>query len=69
MIYTVEGNSSDMTSARSYRDRLTREKMKSELREGMGKQFDPGFAAILLRLIESGEDLEVVQAVEKDAAK
>lgn len=43
-----------MTSNRSYRHRLPEEVVKQELKNGMGKQFDPGFAEIMLRLIESG---------------
>ena len=43
-----------MTSARSYRDRLPQEKTRSELTRGMGKQHDPGFAEIMLHLIDSG---------------
>ena len=43
-----------MTSNRSYRDKLPQEKTKEELIAGMGKQFDPRLAEIMLRLIESG---------------
>ena len=43
-----------MTSKRSYRDPLTMQKVRTELAEGMGKQFDPAFAEILLRLLDSG---------------
>ena len=41
-----------MTSKRSYRDGLPMEKVKSELEKGMGTQFDPKFAQIMLKLIK-----------------
>ena len=44
-----------MTSTRSYRGRLSREKTKRELIEGKGKQFDPAFADIMLQIIEREE--------------
>lgn len=44
-----------MTSRRSYRDCLPKEKVISELRNGMGTQFDSKFAAIMVNLIESGK--------------
>jgi putative nucleotidyltransferase with HDIG domain len=44
-----------MTSTRSYREKLSMDKTKEELRRGMGSQFDPKFAAIMLQLIDDGE--------------
>ncbi len=44
-----------MTSTRSYREKLSMDKTKVELRRGMGSQFDPKFAAIMLQLIDDGE--------------
>ncbi|MBR5741007.1 MAG: HD domain-containing protein, partial [Firmicutes bacterium] len=41
-----------MTSRRSYRDVMTQEKVRSELEEGSGTQFDPQFAKIMIRLID-----------------
>lgn len=41
-----------MTSTRSYRGKLTEERTKEELIKGKGKQFDPEFADIMLRLID-----------------
>lgn len=43
-----------MTSKRSYRDGLPMEKVRSELEKGMGTQFDPKFAKIMLDLINNG---------------
>lgn len=48
-----------MTSTRSYRNPLPPQKVKQELIEGIGTQFDPAFARILIRLVyaeEVGED-------------
>jgi putative two-component system response regulator len=44
-----------MTSTRSYREKLSIEKTKEELRRGMGSQFDPEFASIMLQLIDDNE--------------
>ena len=43
-----------MTSVRSYRDPLETEVVKEELRKGMGTQFDPKYAAVMLKIIDSG---------------
>ena len=45
-----------MTSARSYRDTLSQEKVKSELIRCKGSQFDPVFADIMLQMIEEDPD-------------
>ena len=44
-----------MASKRSYRDGLPIEKIKSELKNGLGTQFDPEFAKVMLDLIDSGK--------------
>lgn len=41
-----------MTSDRSYRTPLEREVVKRELEEGIGTQFDPQFAKIMLKIME-----------------
>ncbi|MBR2706999.1 MAG: hypothetical protein IKE74_07180 [Mogibacterium sp.] len=41
-----------MTSSRSYRDRLSDERTKEELEKGMGTQFDPEYAKIMLRIMD-----------------
>ena len=43
-----------MTSKRSYRDPLPRRVVREELAAGMGTQFDPEYAGIMLRLVDSG---------------
>lgn len=44
-----------MSSNRSYRNRLTQAEVRDELIDGIGKQFDPRFAEIMARMVESGE--------------
>lgn len=44
-----------MTSVRSYRDPLPRDKVREELLRGIGTQFDPTFARIMLRLMDEDE--------------
>ncbi len=44
-----------MTSARSYRDPLPKEVVRQELEKGIGTQFDPQFAKIMLRLLDENE--------------
>ncbi len=44
-----------MTSVRSYRQPLSNQDVRRELEENAGTQFDPGFAAIMVKLME--EDL------------
>lgn len=44
-----------MTSKRSYRDPLPQEKVRNEIENGIGTQFDPTFAGIMLRLIDADE--------------
>lgn len=45
-----------MTSVRSYRDPLPKEIVRSELVKGIGTQFDPKFATIMLQLLDEEED-------------
>lgn len=44
-----------MTSVRSYREPLTPDKVRDELRRGIGTQFDPTFARIMLRVMDEDE--------------
>ncbi|MCR5001576.1 MAG: HD-GYP domain-containing protein [Lachnospiraceae bacterium] len=41
-----------MTSKRSYRDPIPQQKVREEIVKGLGTQFDPEFAKIMLRLID-----------------
>ena len=45
-----------MTCDRLYRNVLTQEQVKEEIREGRGTQFDPQFADIMLEIIEEDKD-------------
>ncbi len=47
-----------MTSYRSYRDPLERDKVREELKNGMGTQFDPAFAEIMLRIMDEDDEKE-----------
>ncbi|MBO4396745.1 MAG: HD-GYP domain protein, partial [Eubacterium sp.] len=48
-----------MTSRRSYRDVLPQEKVRSEIERGIGTQFDPRFAEIMLNMIDDDPDYEM----------
>ena len=41
-----------MSSTRSYRGKLSPQKTRDELVRGMGKQFDPEYAEIMLRILD-----------------
>ena len=45
-----------MTSRRSYRDAMNQADVISELENGMGTQFDPKFAKVMLEIIEEDEN-------------
>ncbi|WP_026503829.1 HD domain-containing phosphohydrolase [Butyrivibrio sp. NC3005] len=45
-----------MTSNRSYRNVLPQAKVRAEIEEGMGRQFDPRFAGIMLEMIDEDKD-------------
>ncbi|MCR5595444.1 MAG: response regulator [Lachnospiraceae bacterium] len=51
-IIAVADSYDAMTSRRSYRDALPQEKVRSEIVNGKGTQFDPKFAEIMLELID-----------------
>jgi HD-GYP domain-containing protein (c-di-GMP phosphodiesterase class II) len=53
-IIAVADSFDAMTSSRSYRDVLPIHKVKEELVNGMGTQFDPKYAEIMLRLLGGG---------------
>ncbi|MBR1876452.1 MAG: response regulator [Lachnospiraceae bacterium] len=48
-----------MTSRRSYRDVLPQEKVRSEVERCRGTQFDPGFADILLSMIDDDKEYKM----------
>ena len=45
-----------MTSKRSYRDPIPQDKVREELVKGIGTQFDPRFAQIMLNLVDEDTD-------------
>ena len=56
-IISVADTYDAMTSSRSYRSPISPEKVRQELTEGIGKQFDPKFAGIMLDLIDSSGEI------------
>ena len=53
-----------MTSKRSYRDPIPQEKVREELIEGAGSQFDPEFANIMLHLLDLDSEYEMKEHAE-----
>lgn len=45
-----------MSSKRSYRGIMSQEKVRSEIENGIGTQFDPRFATIMLKMIDEDKD-------------
>lgn len=58
-----------MTSNRSYRETIPRERVISELKKGMGTQFDERFAKIMLKMIEEDKDNKMCQHLPKEQTK
>lgn len=48
-----------MSSDRSYRSHLSQEEIIEELKRGMGTQFDPGLAGIMLEIIDDDKDYKL----------
>ena len=48
-----------MTSKRSYRNILSQEKVRQEIIDGMGTQFDPRFAEIMLRMMDEDPEYKM----------
>ena len=48
-----------MTSKRSYRDVLPQEVVRDEVEKGIGTQFDPDFAKIMLKMIDEDKDYKM----------
>ncbi|MCR4748830.1 MAG: HD-GYP domain-containing protein, partial [Lachnospiraceae bacterium] len=53
-----------MTSKRSYRDTIPQDKVREQLIEGAGTQFDPTFANIMLHLIDLDTEYEMKEREE-----
>ena len=56
-----------MTSNRSYREIIPRERVVSEINKGMGTQFDERFAKIMLRMIEEDTDYNMRQHLPEES--
>ena len=50
-----------MSSKRSYRDALPQEVVRKEIAKGVGTQFDPKFAKIMLEIIDADQDYNLRQ--------
>ena len=48
-----------MTSKRSYRDPLPQEVVRDEIEKGIGTQFDPQYAKIMLEMIDEDKDYQM----------
>jgi hypothetical protein len=57
-IIAVADSYDAMTSKRSYRDPIPQQRVREEILKGMGSQFDPQYAKIMLHMIDT--DLEYV---------
>ncbi|MBO4846157.1 MAG: HD domain-containing protein [Lachnospiraceae bacterium] len=58
-IIAVADSYDAMTSKRSYRDPLSQDKVREELVKGIGNQFDPQFAKLMLHLIDIDSEYEL----------
>ncbi len=58
-IISVADSYDAMTSKRSYRDPIPQQKVREEFVKGMGAQFDPTFARIMLHMIDLDEEYEM----------
>lgn len=63
-IMAVADSYDAMTSKRSYRNALPQVKVREELIEGTGTQFDPQFASIMLHLIDLDSEYEMKDRAE-----
>ena len=58
-IIAVADSYDAMTSKRSYRDPIPQQKVREEIVKGMGTQFDPAFAKIMMHLIDLDTEYEM----------
>lgn len=63
-IIAVADSYDAMTSKRSYRDPIPQQKVREEIVKGMGTQFDPAFAKIMLHLIDIDTDYNLKESEE-----
>jgi len=50
-----------MTSRRSYRNVMPQDKVRSEIENGIGTQFDPRFAKLMLQMIDEDKDYSMCE--------
>ena len=55
-----------MTSNRSYRERMEQDTVREQLEHGKGTQFDPGFAEIMLRMMDGDTDYRMREHERED---
>ena len=60
-IIAVADSYDAMTSRRSYRDVLPQAVVRAEIEKGVGTQFDPTFAKIMLNMIDSDKEYQMHQ--------
>ena len=58
-IISVADAYDSMTSIRAYRERMTQAMVRAEIEKGMGTQFDPIFANIMIDIIDGDKDFEL----------
>ena len=58
-IIAVADSYDAMTSKRSYRAPLTQAEVRDEILKGVGKQFDPMYAMIMIKLIDSDTEYQM----------
>lgn len=58
-----------MTSRRSYRDILPQKEVRNEIAKGIGTQFDPRFAMIMLKIIDEDELYSLRQTMRPTASE
>ena len=58
-IISVADAYDSMTSIRAYRQRMTQAMVRHEIEKGMGTQFDPIFANVMLEIIDGDKDFEL----------
>lgn len=58
-IISVADAYDSMTSIRAYRDRMTQAMVRAEIEKGMGTQFDPIFANIMIDIIDGDKEFEL----------
>ena len=55
-----------MSSKRSYRDPIPQEKVRQEIVKGIGTQFDPDYALLMLKLIDEDKDYKMREHHERN---